>query len=118
MQHQRVLVAIHREPRQAVPLGMHQAQAHRRGVETLATLQGPGQTPTQQRLIDVLVHLAGQDTHANLRATVKIAAPEKHTVVTIAIHHVAVARLPRNAGNFTIVDPGMSLVLTPFAPSA
>src|SRR5205085_12668470 len=60
LQHQRVLVAIYREARQAVPLGMHQAQARRRGVETLATLQSPGQTPTQQRLIDALVHLTGQ----------------------------------------------------------
>ncbi len=74
LQHQRVLVAIHREAGQAIPLGMHQAQARRRGVEALAALQGPGQTPTQQRLIHVLVHLACQDTHANLRAAVKIAA--------------------------------------------
>src|SRR5215467_7753026 len=117
LQYQGVLVAIHREAGQAVALSMHQAQARRHGIEALATLQGPDQTLTQQRLVYVLVHLACQDTHTNLRAAVKIAAPEKNAVVTVAIHYGAVVRLPRDAGNFTIVDPGMPLVLAPFAPS-
>src|SRR4029453_1340131 len=75
LQYQRVLVAIYCEAGQAVPLGMHQAQARRRGVEALATLQGPGQTPTQQRLVHSLIYLACEDTHANLRAAIKIATP-------------------------------------------